>query len=85
MSFDVDRSVTSDRQTPDIGRTNIDLGRGSYTIAPKGAIKKFTVDFFGSSNSSDRPINVASVKRGSKASFYGVGRLLAPRGPRVPS
>ena len=48
-------------------------------------IKKFTVDLFGSVNSSDRPKNVASVKRGPKTSFYGVGRLLAPRGPRVPS
>ncbi len=42
MSFDVDRSVTSDTDTDTDTdtdrRTNIDLGRGSYTIAPKGAM-----------------------------------------------
>ena len=38
MSLDVDRSVTH-TQTHTDRRTNIDLGRGSYTIAPKGAIK----------------------------------------------
>ena len=55
---------------------------------PRGAThlsQKSSLDFFGALNPSDRPKNVASVKRGSKASFYGVGRLLAPRGPRVPS
>ena len=38
MSFDVDRSVTSSDTDITDRRTNIDLGRGSYTIAPKGAI-----------------------------------------------
>ena len=38
MAFDVDRSVTHPDTDITDRRTNIDLGRGSYTIAPKGAI-----------------------------------------------
>ena len=48
-------------------------------------VKKSSLDYFEPLNSSDRSKNVASVKRGPKASFYGVGRLVAPRGPRLPS
>ena len=39
--FDVDRSVTSDRQTQTDGQTHEHgFGEGSYTIAPKGAKNK---------------------------------------------